>query len=89
MMTLKHFLADDPKNKERVNKLDFIGSLLQSYVKHRVFLKLGSRYGDYFQSYCNYFGRPLILKKSMHGMNNYGKIFDGDINNWLIDVAGF
>ena len=37
----------------------------------------------------NYFGRPLRLNKSMYGMTNYGKLFSGDINNWLIYVAGF
>ena len=52
-------------------------------------MELNRRYGDYFPSYLNYFGRPLRLNKSMYGMTNSGKLFDYDITNWLIDVTGF
>ena len=44
MMTLKYFLANAYKNKARAQLLDFIGEFLQANVKHRVFVKLGSRY---------------------------------------------
>ena len=71
--TLKYFLVDDFKHKSRVNQLYFIGALLQAKTKHRVFVKVYRRYGDYFPEYCNYFGIPLIQKKSMYGMDNYGK----------------
>ena len=37
-------------------------------------MKLDSRYGEYFPEYYNYFGRPLILKKSVYGMNNSGNL---------------
>ena len=43
---LKYFPADSSNHKERVHKLDFIGALLKSNEKHRVFLKLDSGYGD-------------------------------------------
>ena len=79
--TLKYFLAGDYKHKSRVNQLDLIGAFLQANVKHRVFVKLDSRYGEYFPEYANYFGRPLRLKKSMYGMNNSGKIFADDLTN--------
>ena len=66
MSTLKYFLADAAKHKARVHQLDFIGSFLQYKVKNRVFVKLDMRYADYFLEYAQYFGRALILLKSMY-----------------------
>ena len=48
MSTLKCVLEDSYKNKARVHKVDFIGAFLKSKVKNSVFLKLYSRYADYF-----------------------------------------
>ena len=45
---MRYFLEDDSKHKARVHQLDLIGSFLQANVKHRVFVKLDSRYGEYF-----------------------------------------
>ena len=44
MRNLKYFLADVIKHKVRVNKLYFIGELLQEKFKNRIFVKLESRY---------------------------------------------
>ena len=51
MRTLKYFLADAIKHKAIVHQLYFIGPLLQAKVKNIVFLKLDSRYVDYFPEY--------------------------------------
>ena len=75
MMTLKYFLEDYDKHKSIVHQLDFIGEFLQANVKHKVFLKLDSRYGEHLPEYANYFRRTLRLNKSMYGMTNYGKLF--------------
>ena len=48
--TLKYFLADAVNHKSRVHQLDFIGALLKAKVKNRVFVKLESRYADYFKN---------------------------------------
>ena len=48
MRTLKYFLADTDKHKAIFHQLDFIGEFLQAKVKNRVFVKLDSRYADYF-----------------------------------------
>ena len=69
--------------------MDFIGAFLQANVKHRVVMKLESRYGEYSPEYANYFGTTLRLNKSMYGMTNYGKLFADELTNWLIDEAGF
>ena len=79
MRTLKYFLADAAKHKARVNKLDFIGAFLQAKEKNRVFVKLDIRYTEYFLEYAQYFGKALILLKSMYGMTNSGKLFDDEL----------
>ena len=89
MGKLKYFSADSTKYKARVHQLDFIGSFLQANVKHRVFVKLDCRYGEYFPDCANYFGRQLRLNKSMYGMINSGNLFSDELTNWLIDEAGF
>ena len=75
MRTLKYFLADAAKHRERVHQLYFIGAFLQAKVKDRVFVKLDTRYADYFPEYAQYFGRALKLLNSMYGMKNSGKLF--------------
>ena len=52
-------------------------------------MKFDSRYGEYFRYYCNYFGRPLRLKKLMYEMNNSGKLFADEITNFMMDEEGF
>ena len=84
MRTLKYFLADATKHKAIVHQLDFIGALLQAKVKNRVFIKLNIRYTDYFPEYAQYFGRSLILLKSMYVMTNSGKLFADELTEWLL-----
>ena len=75
MMTLKYFLADAAKHKARVHQLDFIGAFFQAKLKNRVFVKLDIMYADYFPEYAQYFGRALILLKSMYAMTNSETFF--------------
>ena len=63
MRSLKYFLAYAAKHKAIVHQLDLIGAFLQTKVKNRVFVKLDSRYADYFPEYSNYSGRALRLLK--------------------------
>ena len=50
-------------------------------------MKLDSRYADYFPEYSNYFGRALVLLKSMYGMTNYGKLFAVEFTEWSLEVG--
>ena len=59
MRKLKYFLADTNKHKARVYQLYFIGAFLQEKFKKILFVKLDSRYSDYFLEYEKYFGRAL------------------------------
>ena len=88
MTTLKYFLVDDVNHKERVHQFDFIGAFLQAKVKNRIFVKLDSRYADFFAEYSGYFGRALRLLKSMYGMKNSGKLFADELTELLIE-SGF
>ena len=85
---MKYFLAYATKHKGRVHQLDFIGAFLQAKSKNRVFVKLDSRYTDYFPYYANYFGRALRLLNSMYGMTNSGKLFADKLTECLLE-AGF
>ena len=87
MSTLKYFLADAAKHKAGVHQLEFIGAFLQAKVKNRVFVKLDIRYTYHFPEYAQYFGRALILLKSMYGMTNSGKFFTDDLIEWLLEVG--
>ena len=86
---LKYFLADYSKHKRIVHQLDFIGTFLQENVKHNVFVKLDSRYGEYFPEYAKYFGTPFRPNKSINGMTDSGSIFSDELTNGLIDKALF
>ena len=47
-------------------------------------MNLDSIYADYFPEYSSYFVRVLRLLKSMYGMKNSGKLFGGELTEWLI-----
>ena len=64
-------------------------AFLQGEVKNRVFVKLESRYVDYFLEYSKYFGRSLILLNYMYGMTNSGKVFANELTDLLINEEGF
>ena len=80
-------MADATKNKARDHQLYFIGAFLQAKMKNRVFVKLDSRYKEYFTEYANYFGRTLRLLKSMFVMTNTGKLFDDELTEWFVNLT--
>ena len=48
MRNLKYLLVDATKHKAIFHQLDFIGSFLKAKIKNILFVKLESRYTDYF-----------------------------------------
>ena len=88
MRNLRYLLVDVFKHKARAHQLYFIGAFLQEIFKNRVFVKLDSRYADFFSGYSKYFGRALVLLKSMYGMTNSGYLFSNELTVWLLE-AGF
>ena len=67
----------------------FYWSILTGKVKNRVFLKLDSRYADYFPEYSSYFESALRLLKYMYGMTNSGKLFADELNHLLFNEEAF
>ena len=60
---------------------------MQEKFKNRVFVKLDSRYAYYFPKYSDYFGRSLILLKSVYGMTNSGKLIFDKLIEWLLEAG--
>ena len=87
MRNLKYLLADSTKHKAMFHQLYFIGAFLQAKVKNRVFVKLDSRYTDYFPEYSKYFGRALRLLKYMYDMTNSGKLFADELTELLLEAC--
>ena len=48
---------------------------------------MDSRYTDYFPEYAKDFGISLMLLKSIYGMNNSGKLFSGELIEWLLEAV--
>ena len=51
MSNLKYFLADPVNHKARAHQLYIYWSNISGKIKNRVFVKLDSRYVDYFPEY--------------------------------------
>ena len=79
MRTLRYFLVDAAKHKAIVHQLDCIGAFWEEKLNNRVFVKLDSRYKDYFLKFSKYFGRTLRMLKSMYGMTNSRKLFSDEL----------
>ena len=56
---------------------------------NRVFVKLDSRYANYFPEYSSYFGRALRLLKYTYEMANSGNLFADELTYWLINKTRF
>ena len=85
--TLNYFLSDATKHKARFHQYYFIGALLKAKVENRIFVNLDIRYVDYFPEYANYFGRALILFKSMYGMTKSGKLSSNKLTKRLLEAS--
>ena len=69
--------------------MNFIGEFVKAKVNNRVFVKLDSRYDNYFTEYSGYFGRALRLLKYMYGMSNSKKLLSNELIDWLAHESGF
>ena len=70
-----------------MHQLEFIGELLQGKVKNGIFVRLDSRYTDYFPEYSCYFGRALRLLKSMFGKTDYVNLFADELTEFLLEAV--
>ena len=66
------------KLKFRVYQLDFIGAFLQAVARNRVFTMLPVEWKELFPELAEWFGKPLLLLKSLYGQTDSGKNWDLD-----------
>ena len=87
MRNIKYLFAVAVEHKARVYHLYFIRAFLKAKVKDRIFVKLDCRCSEHFPEHSSYFGRALILMKSMYGRTYTGKLFADESTKWLIEAG--
>ena len=83
--TFKTFLCFAVKHNRAVHQLDFVGAFCQGFMKQRMFLQLPIEYKKFFPQYKQYFEKPLLLAKSIYGINVAHKVFADDLHDWLVN----
>ena len=86
---LKLFLQLAARLMCRIWQLDFIGAFLQAQARNRVFTTLPKDWAKWFPHLSEWFGKPLLLLKSLYGSVDASKNWDDDLSDWLINVYGF
>jgi len=64
---LRFFLAEAVAHKQRVYQLDFVAAFLQSKAIGRKFTSLPAEWAELFPDLTEWFGKPLLLLKSLYG----------------------
>ena len=67
-LTMKLFFANAAKLGQKVRQLDYVGAFLQAKCKNRIFIRLPIEYAKHYPEYAKYFGKPLLLKKTIYGL---------------------
>ena len=81
--TFKMFVAEAVRWNRPINQLDFIGAFCQAILKVRLFVQLPIEYAILLPEFAEYFNRPLLLKKSIYGLNIAAKVWNEDLMTWL------
>ena len=83
--TFKVFIARAVKHNRPVKQLDFIGAFCQGNMQTRLFLQLPREYANLFPEYEEFFKQPLLLDKSLYGIDIAHKVFADDLHEWLVE----
>ena len=83
--TFKMFVAEAVRHNRPINQLDFIGAFCQAILKDRLFVQLPIEYASLLPEYAEYFNKPLLLRKSIYGLNIAAKVWNEDLTVWLIN----
>jgi Reverse transcriptase (RNA-dependent DNA polymerase) len=84
---LKVFLAEVARLRRRVYQADFIGAYLQAKMDRLVYVKLPKEYAIYFLDLAQWFGIPLILRKSAYGINSAGRLWAKELFGWYVEFG--
>jgi hypothetical protein len=80
---LRIFLAMAARQRCRVFQLDFVGAFLQSNAVDRTITMLPKEWEQLFPELADWFGIPLLCRKSLCGGQHCNKSWDNHLSNWL------
>ena len=81
--TFKVFICRAVSARRIVKQLDFIGAFCQGIMKTKLFIKLPPEYANMMPEYKEYFNVPLLMDKSIYGLDIAHKVFADDLHEWL------
>ena len=84
---LRIFLAIAARQKCRVFQLDFVGAFLQSFAVDRTVTTLPKEWASLFPDLAEWFGIPLLCRKSLYGGQYCNKSWDDHLSSWLADYG--
>ncbi len=84
---LKVFLAEAAHRKRHVYQADYVGAYLQADMDRRVFVRLPADWATHFPEFVEWFGVPLLLKKSAYGINSAGRLWAEELFGWYIEFG--
>jgi hypothetical protein len=84
---LRIFLAMSARQKCRTYQLDFVGAFLQSYAVDRTITTLPKEWSALFPDLSEWFGVPLLCRKSLYGGQHCNKSWDDHLSAWLEDYG--
>ena len=82
--TFKIFVTRAVRANRAIKQLDFVGAFCQGTMKSRLFLRLPAEYKSLFPGYEEYFDNPVLLGKSIYGIDVAHKVFADDLHDWLV-----
>jgi hypothetical protein len=81
------FLAMSARQKFRTYQLNFVGAFLQSYAVDRTITMLPKEWSVLFPNLSEWFGMPLLCRKSLCGGQCCNKSWDDHLSAWLKDCG--
>ena len=81
--TFKVFVCRAVQVNRPIKQLDFIGAFCQGSMQTRLFITLPPEYANIVPEYAEYFNVPLLLQKSIYGLDVAHKVFADDLHEWL------
>ena len=86
---LKLFLAEAARLGLPVYQVDFVSAYLQSLMDRPVYVMFPAKWKDIMPEFSKWFGRPLLMVKSVYGVSNAGRLWAEELYGWLVNDFGF
>jgi len=56
-------------------------------MDRRVFVRLPADWASHFPEYAEWFGVPLLLRKSAYGINSAGRLWAEELFGWYLEFG--